>query len=156
MQQPVGPEVHILNLIPGEKYYGFSNRKHLCSYFRATFDEYFVNAAGYNMVRFLNVSMTQDGHTDFIGPPEKYPLGIYWRVWDQGFTQSFKYYKAARLTAKEQQELKTRVVLRERRQYERGLTGTNNSGLWIPRDLVREISLKYLTDPKVGCAGRWR
>jgi hypothetical protein len=53
-------------------------------------------------------------------------------------------------------ELVARCVLRERRQYERGLTGATDAGIWIPRDLVREISLKYLTDSKVGCAGRWR
>jgi hypothetical protein len=36
------------------------------------------------------------------------------------------------------------------------LTGTRPDGKWFPRDLVREISLRYLTDDTVNCADRWR
>jgi hypothetical protein len=90
------------------------------------------------------------------GPFQNFNLGLYWRVFEPNYEQSYKYYRVSRFTEAEKKELLERCILRERRQYERGLTGSTNKGVWLPRDLVREISLRYLTDSKVGCAGRWR
>ena len=153
MEHPIGPEVGIWDLIPGEQYYAFSTRRE--ERFRGTFTEYYVNDAGYDMLRFhYTKSNESNGLTFQTGSPETHPKGSYWRIFPD--RQSFKYYKLSRLTQKEKKELITRIVLRERRQAERGLTGSTDKGIWIPRDVVREISLKYLTDPRVGCAGRWR
>ena len=157
MEHPIGPEVGIWDLIPGEQYYAFSTRRQ--EQFRGTFTEYYLNDAGYDMLRFhYSTYKDSSGNKFHTGSPEKHPKGSYWRIFsaDGPTSQSFRYYKLSRLSLKEKKELNTRVVLRERRQIERGLTGSTDKGIWIPRDLVREISLKYLTDPQVGCAGRWR
>ena len=84
-------------------------------------------------------------------------MGLYWRVFEPHCgKQSYKYYRVSQFTEAEKKELLERCILRERRQYERGLTGTTNKDMWLPRDLVREISLRYLTDSAIGCSGRWR
>jgi hypothetical protein len=165
MQQPIGIEVPIRNLVPGEKYYAFSENRlggaittaMRGARFRGTFTEYWTNQAGYTMVRFHDTIYESKDDTYYYGSPEECPHGLYLRVFaaEHG-QQSFKYYRAERFTAAEKKELLTRHILRKRRRYERGLTGTTVAGLWIPRDLVREISLKYLTDGRIGCAGRWR
>jgi predicted nucleotidyltransferase len=106
------------------------------------------------MVRFHNA--TYKGTNSYIsvfGTPDDCPHGLYLRVFE-GESQSYKYYKTSRFTAKQKKEIVTRYVLRERRQYERGLTGSTPNDLWFPRDLVREISLKYLTDKKIGFKSR--
>lgn len=155
MLKAVGPEVSIHNLVPGERYYAFA-RSRQTDYFRGTFTDYYVNPVGYPMVRFHNTITVYKDMVNYIGDPEKHPHGVYYRIWEGAMPQSYRYYKVCRFTKQQEQELKTRCVLRERRQYERGLTGTTPTGVWLPRDIVREISLKYLTDKKVGCAGRWR
>ena len=162
MEYPIGPEVHILALIPGEQYYAFSTRKKddgVAAMFRGTFTEYYMNEVGYDMLRFHYATYKDSGGYVFhTGSPAKHPKGSYWRIFPLGgpIKQSFKYYRLSPLTQAQKKELTTRVILRKRRQYERGLTGSTETGMWLPRDLVREIALKYLTDPKVGCAGRWR
>ena len=154
-------EVNILNLIPGEKYYAVSvdswgRYTRPPSVFRGTFTEYYVNDIGYNMIKFHNVVYSEGDLVAYTGSPAESPYGLWWRIWDEPLSQSYTYYKACRFTHREKKELATRCTLRTRRQYERGLTGSTPTDMWFPRDLVREISLKYLTDPKVGCAGRWR
>jgi len=156
MQEAIGPEINILDLKPGEKYYGFFTRGR-DNRFRGTFTDYWTNSVGYNMVHFHSGISYYKGKPIETGPFKEFSVGIYWRVFDapDGY-QSYKYYQVSRFTAAEKKELLERATLRERRQYERGLTGTTSKGVWLPRDLVREISLRYLTDSKIGCAGRWR
>lgn len=154
MQQPVGEPVDIWSLIPGEKYYAFAVKNWLDvnvspSYFRGVFTEYYVNIGNYNMLKFnYALSSYNNGFTTYVDSPEVDPHGVYWRIWENG-RQSYQYYRVSRFTEKEKKELKERCVLRDRRQYERGLTGSTETGLWFPRDLAREISLKYLTDENV-------
>jgi hypothetical protein len=159
MEYPIGPEVSIWNLIPGVEYYAFSQE--ICrtnkSSFRGVFTEYYVNDGGYNMLRFHYTYFKEySGRVSYIGSPEKCPWGSYWRIFDERDRQSYRYYKVSRFTEKEKKELQGRVVLRERRQYERGLTGSTPNGIWFPRDLVREISLKYLTDKKIAWPNKLR
>jgi hypothetical protein len=154
MQQPIGAKIDIWNLVPGEQYYAFSNRhRGIQARFRGTFTRYYQNEADYNMMCFHN-TYYQDatGYTYYYGTEEQSPKGCYWRIFGpaDNIGQSFTFYRLSALTPKQKKELATRVTLRERRQYERGLTGSTPSDLWFPRDLVREISLKYLTDPSVG------
>jgi hypothetical protein len=144
MEYPLSNEVPITKLIPGEEYYAISAK----SYFRGMFTEYWTNIVNYPMVRFNYVTYKDHtGYSYYIGSPQEYPWGSYWRIWDG--EQSYKYYKVSRFTKAETSELKTRCILRERRQIERGLTGSTASNLWLPRDLVREISLNYLTDKRI-------
>jgi len=167
MQQPIGPEIPIWDLVPGEQYYAFSNRSYArvafpttsrqifrsvsIMRFRGTFTKYYVNVVGYNMLCFHNTHYVDPtGNVYYYGSPDEHTRGCYWRIFEPDQEQVFKFYRVSRLTPKQQKELATRVTLRERRQYERGLTGSTPSDLWFPRDLVREISLKYLTDPSVG------
>jgi hypothetical protein len=155
-------EVDIRKLVIGEKYYAFSVHSYhrydrAKSTFRGTFMGYYSNSMGYLMVKFNNVCYREGTLTSYTGTPEESPGGLWWRVWEDHLApQSYKYYKASRFSKFEVNEIKTRLVLRERRQYERGLTGSTPDNLWFPRDLVREISLKYLTDPTIGCNGQWR
>jgi hypothetical protein len=158
MQEPIGREIHILDLRRGEKYYGFPTRRK-DNHFRGIFTDYWTNSVGYKMVHFHN-TFSKFNHIphfsiDTTGPFKAFNIGIYWRVFDNG-VQSYKYYRVSRFTEAEKKELLERFVLRQRRQYERGLTGTTNKDVWLPRDLVREISLRYLTDSSIGCAKRWR
>ena len=158
MQTPIGPPVDIRSLVPGRRYYGFSTPRFgptSSSRFRATFAEYFVNGAGYDMVRFFDTTETTSGGDVYHADP---PHGLFFRIWDPPTTcgQSFTYYNESRFDDAQKKELKARFILRQRRQYERGLTGTRPDGKWFPRDLVREISLRYLTDDTVNCANRWR
>ena len=157
MQEAIGPEINILDLKPGEKYYAFSTRYVPRERFRGTFTDYWRNSSNYKMVHFHNTILVAEKRIVKYGPFQNFNLGIFWRVFEQpNAFQSFKYYRISRFTEAEKKELLERYVLRERRQYERGLTGTTPAGLWMPRDLVREISLRYLTDSTTGCAGRWR
>jgi hypothetical protein len=156
--------VNINNLVPGELYYARSidsraRYSRPSSRFRGVFTGYWVNDIGYKMVRFHNVVYVEDerDYVTRIGSPEESPLGLWWRVWEDGQgQQSYAYYRVSRFSSNEMKELKTRCILHTRRQYERGLTGSTPDNKWFPRDVVREISLKYLTDSKIGCAGRWR
>jgi hypothetical protein len=109
------------------------------------------------MINFHNGFYKSSSFTQTYGSFQEFGMGIFWRVFEphQG-KQSYKYYQVSRFTEAEKKELLERCILRKRRQYERGLTGTTNKDMWLPRDLVREISLRYLTDSTVGCAGRWR
>ena len=156
MQQGQGPEVSIWNLVPGEHYTAFSNQSRFprdFSQFSGVFTEYWTNDAGYSMVRFHYSKYTDTNGYQFTnGSPEEHPHGLYWRIFERDNPpQSYRYYKTSRFTQKEAKELSVRVLQRERRQYERGLTGSTPENYWFPRDLVREISLKYLTDSKIGC-----
>ena len=152
MQTPIGPEVSIYELVPGEEYCAFSTRT--TSQFRGIFTQYWRNTADYLMVRFNNATYKDsDGYEASFGTLDDCPHGLYWRVFERN-RQSYKYYKTSRFTLKQKKELVTRYVLRERRQYERGLTGSTPNDLWFPRDLVREISLKYLTDKRIGFKSR--
>lgn len=156
MEQPQGPEVSIWDLVPGEHYTAFSNQRPLStasSQFSGIFTEYWINDVGYSMVRFHHAKFIDTYGYQFIhGSPEVHPIGLYWRIFEHGHPrQSYRYYKTSRFTKKEGKELSVRALQRERRQYERGLTGSTPKNYWFPRDLVREISLKYLTDSKIGC-----
>ena len=155
MEVPIGQEIHILDLKQGENYYAFSTQND--SRFRGVFTDYWTNTVGYKMVNFHNGFYKSFSFTQTYGPFQEFGMGIFWRVFEphQG-DQSYKYYRVSRFTEAEKKELLERYILRERRQYERGLTGTTNKDMWLPRDLVREISLRYLTDSRIGCAGRWR
>lgn len=148
-------EVNIYNLVPGEEYCAFITRpnREVGKYFRGTFVEYYRNSAGYQMIRFYPA--IQEYYGEMLPIPATNPLGLYLRVFESGF-QSYKYYRASRFTKKEKKEILERSVLYERRQYERGLTGSTQNDLWFPRDLVREISLKYLTNSKIAKRTGWR
>jgi hypothetical protein len=160
MEQPQGPELSIWNLIPGEHYTAFSNQHQYMrgsSKFSGVFTEYWTNAVGYPMVRFHYTKYTDKagstfGHeyTYLHKSPKTHPHGLYWRIFTDSYPQSYRYYKTSRFTEKQKKELLTRSVLRERRQYERGLTGSTPSCIWFPRDLIHEISLRYLTDEMIG------
>jgi hypothetical protein len=154
MEQPYGPEVSIWNLIPGEHYTAFSIQHQYTrgsSKFSGVFTEYWTNEIGYPMVRFHYTKYTDKaGSTYLHRSSETHPHGLYWRIFTDSYPQSYRYYKTSRFTEKQKKELLTRSVLRERRQYERGLTGSTPSCIWFPRDLVREISLRYLTDETIG------
>ena len=155
MEVPIGREIHILDLKQGENYYAFST--HNDSHFRGVFTDYWTNSVGYKMVHFNNGFYKSLSYSARYGPFEEFGMGLYWRVFEPHLgRQSYKYYRVSRFTEAEKKELLERCVLRERRQYERGLTGSTNKDMWLPRDLVREISLRYLTDSTVGCAGKWR
>ena len=155
-------DVNIHTLIPGERYYAVSvnswNRyRRIPSVFKGTFTEYFTNDSGYKLLRFHNTTYVEGDIVSYTGSPVENPLGLWWRVWEDHLCpQSYKYYPVSRFTPQQKKEIYTRYTLRMRRQYERGLTGSTPNNLWFPRDLVRELSLKYLTDSTVGCAGRWR
>lgn len=156
MEQPQGPEVSIWDLVPGEHYTAFSSQYKFTtgfSHFSGIFTEYWTNDTGYPMVRFHYSKYTDtSGYTYSHGSPEVHPIGLYWRIFERDNPpQSYRYYKTSRFTKKEAKELSIRALQRERRQYERGLTGSTPKNYWFPRDLVREISLKYLTDSKIGC-----
>ena len=156
MQQPIGPKIDIRNLVPGEQYYAFSNRhSSVKAQFRGTFTRYYQNDTGYDMLCFHNTYYEDTtGYSYYYGSPEQHQKGCYWRVFRPDEEQSFTYYRVSRLTQTQKKELTTRVTLRERRQYERGLTGSTPNDMWFPRDLVREISLNYLTDRNVGTKPR--
>ena len=155
MQEAIGPEIHILDLKPGKNYYAFST--HNDSRFRGVFTDYWTNSVGYKMVHFHSGIYKSHPYSSTYGPFEDFTIGLFWRVFDfENREESYKYYQVSRFTEAEKKELLERSILRERRQYERGLTGTTSKDMWLPRDLVREISLRYLTDSTVGCAGRWR
>lgn len=157
MEEPIGPEVSIHNLKVGEKYYGFSTNRYSRSkdHFRAVFTGYWRNSANYDMVHFHSGYYTSATYSNVYGPFKDYVHGLYWRLFEIG-SQTHTYYRTSRFTEAEKKELKERATLRERRQYERGLTGSTTNDLWLPRDLVRQISLKYLTDWKIACRGHWR
>lgn len=104
------------------------------------------------MIRFNNVRYTES----LIEVTSA--TGLYLRIFEPNFEcgDPYAFYEVSRFSDTEKKELAARLVLRERRQYERGLTGTRPDGKWFPRDLVREISLRYLTDQKVNCVKRWK
>jgi hypothetical protein len=156
MEIPIGQEINILELKSGEKYYGFSTRYFPKERFRGTFTDYWNNSSNYKMVQFHDTILATGTQIIKYGPFQEFGFGMYWRVFEFNQSQSFKYYRVNRFTVAEKKELLERFVIRERRQYERGLTGTTSKDLWLPRDLVRQISLKYLTDWRIGCAKRWR
>jgi hypothetical protein len=140
-------EVEINSLVPGEEYYCFSTADFSVNeFFRGTFTRYWNNQVGYRMMEFDNVFRKDNNTMSYIL--------INYRIFEPHL--GFRFYPTSRFSHAEKKELLERCVLRERRQYERGLTGSTNKDVWLPRDLVREISLRYLTDSRVGCAGRWR
>ena len=143
MEIPHGPEVSIYDLVLGEEYDGYSlENRYGAKRFRGRFVEYYRNVSGYLMIRFYPA--IQEYYGEMLSIPATNPLGFYLRVFENG-NQSYRYYRASRFTAKQKKEIFERAILHERRQYERGLTGSTPNDLWFPRDLVREISLKYLT-----------
>jgi hypothetical protein len=148
MEIPHGPEVSIYELVPGEEYNAYSTRVKSVSgkRFRGRLVGYYRNSANYLMVRFYPA--IQEYYGEMLSIPATNPLGLYWRVWEAG-PQSYKYYRTSRFSTKEKKEIHERAILHERRQYERGLTGSTPDNLWFPRGLVREITLKYLTDYSV-------
>jgi hypothetical protein len=131
-------EVHIRNLVIGEKYYAAGNYKE-DDWFRGVFTEYWTNTSGYLMLRFRNSFFHTTYFSCYVGSREEQTEGLYWRVFDQDNQQSFKYYNESRFTSAQKKELSTRCVLRERRQYERSLTGSTKFGIWIPRSIVLKI-----------------
>ena len=153
MAHPINA-VRSTELIPGEIYYGFSGNDNI----RASFTEYWRNGAGYLMARFHNgaYNMPALGISTIIRKMGEFPDGSSFRIWEGQPNIGFRFYKACRFTPKEKAELKTRLRLRQRRQYERGLTGSTPDGKSFPRDLVREIALRYLTDDRVGHVGQWK
>ena len=145
MELPHGHEVSIYDLVPGEEYDAYTERSHYYSpmkRFRGRFVEYYHNSANYLMIRFYPA--VQDWYGEMRPLTQDNPTGLYLRVFENG-NQSYKYYQTSRFTAAQKKEIFERAILHERRQYERGLTGSTLNDLWFPRDLVREISLKYLT-----------
>jgi len=153
MAHPINA-VRSTELIPGQIYYGFSSNDNI----RATFTEYWRNGAGYLMARFHNgaYNMPALRISTKIQEIGEFPDGSSFRIWEGDPNIGFRFYKACRFTPKEKAEIKMRLVLRSRRQYERGLTGTTPDGKWLPRDLVREIALRYLTDDRTGHVGQWK
>ena len=96
-------------------------------------------------------------HVVTTGSQAECPHGLYLRIFEpENGKQSYSYYKISRFTDAQKNELFTRYVLYKRRQYERGLTGSTSNDKWFPRDIVREISLRYLTNDTVGCSGQWK
>jgi len=144
MEVPHGPEVSIYELVPGEEYDAYTTgNRHSAQRFRGRFVEYYRNSANYLMVRFYPA--IQEYYGEMLPIPATNPLGLYLRVFEQSY-QSYRYYRTSRFSRQQKKEMHERIVLRERRQYERGLTGSTPNNLWFPRGLVREITLKYLTD----------
>jgi hypothetical protein len=165
MEQPIGPEVSIHDLVPGTRYYAFSFHLYRVTYvpaqvrFRGKFTEYYTNTAGYNMIRFHETRMTiSPNQISTTGTQAECPRGLYLRIFEPHLNcgQSYGYYRVSRFTDSQKKELFTRYVLYKRRQYERGLTGSTPDNKWFPRDIVREISLRYLTNDTIGCVGQWK
>ena len=146
MEVPHGPEASIYDLVPGEEYDAYSENSYGAKRFRGRFVEYYRNSADYLMVRFYPA--IQEYYGEMLPIPATNPLGLYLRVFEHG-NQSYRYYRTSRFSAKEKKEIQVRTILHERREYERGLTGSTPNNLWFPRGLVREITLKYLTDYSV-------
>jgi len=153
-QVKVGPEVSIYQLVPGTEYYGFGNRYTSRRRFRGIFVKYWRNTVGYLMLMF-SPAMQEDEDDIMREYPKSNPLGLYLRVFEDS-SQSYTYYRTSRWSATEKKELLERYILYKRRQYERGLTGSTATNKWLPRDLVREISLKYLTLPHIACFNKYR
>jgi len=153
-QVKVGPEVSIYKLVPGTEYYGFDNGNVSRRRFRGIFVKYWINDPGYLMLMF-SPAMQEDDNGIMHEYPKSNPLGLYLRVFENS-SQSYTYYRTNRLSQEEKKELIERYVLFKRRQYERGLTGSTATNKWLPRDLVREISLKYLTPPQIACFNKYR
>jgi hypothetical protein len=154
MQSPIGAEVSIHDLVPGEQYYAFHVREPDKWRFRATFIKYWIMPeTDYKMTLFLGGIYDFDGDMRVIGARNCYPHGLGLRVFEpplcRSGIQSYRYYKVARFDRRAAKELYERFILHKRRQIERGLTGTRPSGLWLPRDIVREISLCYLSQKTV-------
>ena len=137
-----GKEVDIRKLVIGEKYYAVSNCKEE-EWFRGVFTEYWTNTSGYLMLRFRNSFFQYSCFSCYIGSREENIEGLYWRVFDRDDQQTFKYYNESKFTTVQKKELTTRYCLRERRQYERGLTGSTKLGVWIPRNIIRKI-IQYI------------
>lgn len=133
-------EVPINNLVIGEKYYASGKNK---EWFIGVFSEYWINTSGYLMVRFSNTFYYTSMFTIYIGSREQDIAGFYWRVFDKYEQQSFKYYNNSLFTIVQKKELLDRYILRERRQYHIGLTGSTKLGKWLPYNIVREI-IKYI------------
>jgi hypothetical protein len=148
MEVPHGPEISIYELVPGEMYDAYTTRDTLpnATRFRGRLVGYYRNSANYLMIRFYPA--IQEYYGEMLPIPATNPLGLYFRVWED-LPQSYRYYRTARFSIKEKKEIHERAILHERRQYERGLTGSTPDNLWFPRGLVREITLKYLTDYSV-------
>ena len=134
---PFRKEVNIRNLVPGEKYYAIGRTEH--EWFRGIFTEYWTNISGYLMVQFHNSFYHTLKFSSYTGSCEEHITGLYWRVFDQNIQQSFKYYNESLFTTTQKKELSSRYILRERRQYERGLTGSTKLGKWLPRNIVCKI-----------------
>ena len=151
MQNPIGEEVPINDLVPGEQYYAFHVRKPNEARFRSTFIKYWtMPETGYKMTLFLGGVYDCNGLLCEIGTSTCYTDGLRLRIYEPGFgQQSYRYYKVARFDRRIKKELYGRFIQHKRRQIERGLTGTRPSGLWLPRDIVREISLCYLSPKTV-------
>ncbi len=130
-------EVSIHNLIPGEKYYAIGNNDE--QWFRGVFSEYWTNINGYQMLRFHDAFYHAGTFSMHIGSREQDIAGLYWRVFEHDIQQSFRYYQNSRFNNAQKKELSTRSILRERRQYSRGLTGSTTVGTSLPHDIVREI-----------------
>lgn len=151
MQNPIGEEVPINDLVPGEQYYAFNVREPHKWRFRSTFVKYWTMPnTGYKMTLFLGGIYDFDGDMRVVGARNCYPHGLGLRVFEPRCgMQSYRYYKVARFDRRIKKELYERFIQHKRRQIERGLTGTRPSGLWLPRDIVREISLCYLSPKTV-------
>ena len=151
MQNPIGQEVSIHNLVPGEQYYAFNVQEPHKWRFRSTFVKYWnMPGTGYKMTLFLGGIYDCNGRLSEIGTSTCYADGLRLRIYEPGLgPQSYRYYKVARFDKPVAKELYERFIQHKRRQIERGLTGTRPSGLWLPRDIVREISLCYLSPKTV-------
>ena len=120
--EPFQKEVSIQNLVQGEKYYAKHNTINNM-WFRGVFSEYWINEVGFNMVRFHNTFYQACTIGLYVGSKKQY----------------FKFYTESRFTTSEKKELSSRYLMRERRQYERSLTGSTKCGSRLPRVIVRKI-----------------
>ncbi len=78
MEKCNGEEVSILGLEQGEEYFAVSTSTLTSSCFKGLFSEYWVNEAGYSMVRFhySRVQHENCGYTSYIGSRETHPVRI--------------------------------------------------------------------------------
>ena len=133
--EPVGNEVSIYNLIPGEIYYGFSADQ--TSRLRGIFTNYWRNQYGYLMVHFNHSHCGDQYYYSCTGEFEAFNEGCFFRVFEN-YQQCYVFYNASRFTEIEKKGLLQQYLQREQRQYARGLISSR-----LPMDIVHKI-ITYL------------
>jgi hypothetical protein len=111
-------------LIPGTEYWSFPEPGLSgVNEMRGTFVEHFTNQVGYPMVRFrpAYVKMNRESFREY-SPFNQF--GFISRIFLEPIPPMRRYYKVARFTPAEVEELRQRVKNRERREAQRALMGS--------------------------------